>query len=313
VSQRRRCASLFSSFVLWAAAATLLAPASARPSDDFEAQAALFQYDRKVPLDVKEVGRETRDGGVVVRDITFAAVPGREPNKAYVVAPPGAGPFAGVLWLHWLGEPETTNRSQFLKESVGLASLGAVSVLVDAMWSAPEWYENRVPEQDYDNSIRQVIAIRRALDLLLSQPQVDAARVGLVGHDYGGMYGMLASGADPRAKTYVFIATAASLNDWAFFARQPASKAAYLRQNAVLELTDSLRRIRNASTLFQFATNDAYVSRSDTAVLLGASNDRKERRFYDADHGMAVPKAAQDRDAWLAVELGLGRPAAPGP
>ena len=292
----------------WLTVALLALSAGAHAADTPdtpEARAALFAYDRKAPLDVKEVGREVREGGVVVRDVTFAATPGGAPVKAYIVSPAGKGPFAGILWMHWLGEPATTNRTQFLKEAVALAGRGAVSVLPDAMWSAPDWYTNRVPEQDYDNSVRQVIAIRRAYDLLASQEGVDKARVGFVGHDYGGMYGIIASGVEPRAKTYVFIATAQSLSDWAFFVHQPVSKAAYLRQNAVLELTDYLHQIKGASTLFQMADKDIYVARTDGAVLLAAASDKKERRIYEADHGMTNPKASEDRAAWLATELGL--------
>ena len=162
--------------------------------------------------------------------------------------------------MHWLGEPATTNRTQYLGEAVTLAGRGAVSLLVDAMWSAPEWYGKRVPEQDYENSVRQVVALRRAMDLLTSRPDVDKTRIGYVGHDYGGMYGMLAAGLDRRARTYVYLAVASSLNDWAFFARQPKSKTEYLRQNAPLELTDFLRQVKNASTLYQFAKNDDYVT-----------------------------------------------------
>jgi cephalosporin-C deacetylase-like acetyl esterase len=141
------------------------------------------------------------------------------------------------------------------------------------------------------------------MDLLVSRPDVDKARVGFVGHDYGGMYGMLAAGVDGRARTYVYIAVAPSLSHWAFFSRQPASKATYLRQNADLELTDFLRRVKNASTLFQFANNDAYVARADTQVVLAAAAEPKTRRFYDADHSMSVPQAAADRDEWLLKEL----------
>jgi hypothetical protein len=279
-------------------------------ADDFDAQAALFRYDRAADLKVVEAGVE-KQGTVAVHDVQFTPVPGAEPVKAYVVVPEGKGPFAAVLWVHWLGEPATTNRTQFLKEAVDLAPKGMVSLLVEGMWSAPDWYGKRVPEQDYDNSIRQVIALRRAMDLLLSRPDVDKARVGYVGHDYGGIYGMMANGVDGRARTYVYIAVVPSLNDWAFFARQPVSKAAYLRQNAPLELTDYLRQVKNASTLFQFANKDVYVSRADTQVVMGAAAAPKERRFYDADHGMAVPQAMADRDAWLLKELGLGGPGLP--
>ena len=258
-------------------------------ADEFEAQAALFRYDPAVDLKVEEAGVE-KQGTVSVHDIRFTPVPGAEPVKAYIVVPEGKGPFAGVLWVHWLGEPATTNRTQFLKEAVDLAPKGIVSLLVEGMWSAPDWYGKRVPEQDYDNSIRQVIALRRAMDLLLSRADVDKARVGYVGHDYGGMYGMMANGVDRRARTYVYIAVVPSLNDWAFFARQPVSKAAYLRQNAPLELTDYLRQVKNASTLFQFASKDVYVSRADTQVVMGAASTPKERRFYEADRQRLVAR-----------------------
>jgi dienelactone hydrolase len=286
-------------------AAVLAAPGPAAAAEDLRERAALFAYDAHAGLDVREVGAEKREGATV-RDVTFVAVHGRPPVKAYLVVPDGPGPFAGVLWVHWLGEPPTTNRTQFLAEAAALAPRGILSLLVDAMWSAPDWYKDRVPEQDYDNSIRQVVALRRAMDLLSAQPAVDRGRLGYVGHDYGGMYGMLAAGVDRRARTYVYVAVAPSLSHWAFFARQPASKADYLRQNAVLELTDYVSQVQGASTLFQFAENDVYVSRADTSVIVGAANAPKERRLYPADHSMSVPRAAEDRDAWLVKELAAG-------
>ncbi|MBP9945531.1 MAG: hypothetical protein KBH14_03975, partial [Vicinamibacteria bacterium] len=200
-----------------AAAALLLASGALARGDDFAAQRALFNYDASIPLGIVEKGVEKREG-VSIRDVTFNALAGKD-VAAYIVTPEGKGPFAAVLWVHWLGEPETTNRTQFLNEAVKLAAQGVVSVLVDTMWSTavnPEWFGKRVPEEDYANSIRQVIALRRGMDLLLAQPNVDKARVGLVGHDYGGMYSMMMAGVDQRAKAYVYVAVVPSLNDWAF-------------------------------------------------------------------------------------------------
>lgn len=278
--------------------------------DDLAARDALFAYDARIPLAVREKGVERGDG-FLTRDVTFDALSGA-PVAAWVVSPEGTGPFAAVLWVHWLGEPATTNRSQFLAEAKALASRGVVSVLVDAMWSTavnPDWFGSRVPEQDRANSIRQTIALRRALDLLLAQPGVDPARVGVVGHDYGGMYSMLMAGADRRAKAYVYVAVAPSLNDWAFLGPQPKSKAAYLRENADLELTDALRRVKGAATLFQFGTKDVYVSRADTGILAAAAGTRN-RKFYDDEHAMTLPEIRLDRGVFLARELGFAPPTA---
>jgi dienelactone hydrolase len=264
---------------------------------------ALFRYNGKAPVTFKEVSSEQR-GDVTVRDITFSPVPGRE-IKAYLVVPKGSGPFAGILWTHWLGE-EKSNRTQFLDEAVELAPKGAISLLVDAMWSEEKWFGNRILEKDYENSIRQVIELRRALDLLLSQANVDKTRIGFVGHDYGAMYGMLMAGVDQRINSFVFIAATQSLNDWAFLGPQPKSKAAYLKQNSNLELTDSLRQIKNANKLFQFGKGDFYVSQADAAVLFAAAPQPKERKLYDASHKMESKEIARDRDDWLIKQLKLG-------
>lgn len=276
--------------------------AQAQTQPDISARAALFRYNNS-PVKFKVVSSEMR-GDVEVRDITFSPAPGRE-IKAYLVVPKGNGPFAGVLWVHWLGDKKS-NRTQFLNEAVALAPKGAVSLLVDAMWATPQWFTNRVPEKDYENSIRQVIELRRSLDLLLSQTNVDRTRIGFVGHDYGAMYGMLMAGVERRVKTYVFIAATHSLNDWAFLGPQPKSKAAYLKQNANLELTDSLRQVKDASKFFQFGRADFYVSRADTAIIFAAAGEPKQRKMYDAPHEMDLKEIASDRDEWLIKELKLG-------
>ena len=275
----------------------------AQSANESAARSALFRYNARSAVTVNEVSSERR-GDVTVRDITLSPGPGRQ-IKAYLVVPEGNGPFAGILWVHWLGE-EKSNRTQFLDEAVQLAPKGAVSLLVDAMWSAPEWFGKRVPEKDYENSIRQVIDLRRAIDLLLSQPNVDKTRIGFVGHDYGAMYGMLMSGVDQRVNAFVFIAATQSLNDWAFLGPQPKSKAAYLKQNSNLELTDSLRQVKNASKLFQFGKADFYVSQADAAVLFAAATQPKERKMYEAGHKMALDVIVKDRDEWLVKQLKLG-------
>ena len=279
--------------------------AQAQSATEVAARTALFRYNDGSRVAVNEVSSEQR-GDVTVLDMTFSPGPGRE-IKAYLVVPKGNGPFAGILWVHWLGE-EKSNRTQFLEEAVALAPKGAVSLLVDAMWSAPEWFGNRNPEKDYENSIRQVIELRRAVDLLVSQSKVDKTRIGFVGHDFGAMYGMLMAGVDQRMNTFVFIAATQSLNDWAFLGPQPKSKAAYLKQNSNLELTDYLRQVRNASKLFQFGKSDSYVSQADAAVLFAAAPEPKQRKLYEASHKMELNEIVKDRDEWLVKQLKLGSP-----
>ncbi len=282
----------------------------ASPDRLLSSRLPLFAYDRQASFELEDKGVADR-GGVSVRDVSFLAVPGSADGRvaAYIVLPDPRvrRPCAGVLWVHWLGAPATTNRTQFLEEAVALARRGVVSVLVDAMWARPQWYASRVLEEDYANSIRQVVALCRAMDLLLSLPEVDKSRVGFVAHDYGAMYGTVAVAVHPGVRTCVWITPTASLTDWAFFAKKPVSMEAYLAQNRALELTDYLRATTSVRTFMQFAGHDQYVPRAKAEEYFAAANQPKQMRRYEpASHEMGAPPAIrEDRTAWLVRELAL--------
>jgi dienelactone hydrolase len=269
-----------------------------------ENQSTLFAYNQNAPFDLQVLSSEDRDG-VTIQDITFVGVAGSAPVSAYLVTPAGAGSFAGILWGHWLGE-ENSNRIQYLEEAVELAKSGVISLLPNAMWSQPGWYSSRVLDQDYANGVRQVIEFCRAMDLLLAQPQVDAARIAFVGHDYSGMYGTLAAVKSNKAKAYVFVAVTPSFYDWAFYSTQPADKEAYLRQNDPLEILRHLPQIKNGSFLFQFAATDEYVPEEKRSEFYATAPEPKTLKVYDdATHQMHTALIAADRDAWLKAQLGL--------
>jgi predicted esterase len=282
--------------------------AAGRPAAAFK---ELFAYDASADLGLRVAGSTTA-GGAVVRDVTFVARPDRPAERlaAYIVTPATApASMAGVLWVHWLGDPETTNRTQYLEEARALAGRGVVSVLVDAMWAKPRWYRDRVLEEDYRTSIGQVVALRRSLDLLLQQAGVDRNRVALVGHDYGAMYGAIVAGVDGRAKTHVLMAPTASLLDWAFFyGKKPMSMETYRREHEALSLCDHLAAAGRISFFFQFAEKDEYVPLPRALALFGAPTGVKQMAVYGgAGHEMRAPAAIRaDRAAWLARELGLG-------
>lgn len=268
-----------------------------------EPSADLFAYNKSAPLNVQEAGRETR-GAALVRDLTFT--PADKPVKAYLVSPAtGDGPHAAILYVHWLGDPKTTNRTQFLDEAVALAGRGAVSLLVEGMWAEPDWYKNRVPEEDHAQAIRQVIELRRAMDLLLAQPGVDPARVAFVGHDFGAMYGMMAEALDRRAKTCVFMAPTPHFVDWFLFRQQPKDLESYKAQLATIDPVLFVGKLAPAPVFFQFASRDFYVTAEEAAELYAAAGPRKQTATYDAEHDLNQPEVAADRVAWLMRELGL--------
>ncbi len=282
---------------------------------------AWFNYDKGAPLNIVERGSEERDG-VNIRDISFSNSLGGV-VEAYVVAPSTgdgapAAPSAGVLFVHWL-EPrdEDTNRAQFVDEAVTLAKKGVVSVLPDGFWSTtPEKWKTERPrwwrtEFDHDRklSIHQVIELRRALDVLLSQSGVDAERIAYVGHDFGAMYGALVSSVDRRPKAYVLTAGTCAFSRWFIFGSQmsDAERQAYAKQMEPLDPARFVADAAPAALYFQFADNDSYVPEADAKIFYEAASEPKSISWYHADHSVKDKEynARHDRLAWVEEQLGL--------
>ncbi|PTY08338.1 hypothetical protein DB347_01780 [Opitutaceae bacterium EW11] len=260
-------------------------------------------------LQVVRKSSESRDDAIV-SDLTFAAAPGSSLDRtaAFLIRPKEGAVRAAVLWVHWLGKPETTNRSEFLGEASALAGRGVVSLLVDAAWARPGWYEQRVLEEDYGNSVAQVVALCRAIELLRGEAG-SAVPVAIVGHDYGAMYASIAASVGGPVKTCVFIACTPSLLDWAFYHAKPKSMPDYLHRNRGLEMRDYLGELGGASVLCQFAEKDRYVPLAKAADFFAAVSGRKQMTVYGgATHEMAQPATIRaDREAWLMRELSLDR------
>lgn len=268
----------------------------------FAADSDLFHYDKTAPLNMQAVGVEQR-GDVTVRDLTFVGV--KDPIKAYLVVPVTPGPHAAILYVHWFGAPETTNRTEFLNEAVALAERGVVSLLVDAMWSQKGWWRGRKPETDLAGGVAQVIELRRALDLLLAQPGVEPARVAMVAHDFGAMFGAVMGAADGRPKAYVFLAPTPRLSDWYLYNVKPANVDDYKKQLAPLDPINAVAKLAPAPVFYQFASKDKHVPPPRPAEFYGATAPRKQMATYDCEHEMLLPEIGADRVAWLAKELQL--------
>lgn len=268
----------------------------------------LFAYDRSVAFDLKEVSAKEQNG-VTIQDIDYAAYDRRHGRiKAYLVKPMGKGPFAGVLFFHWLGNVKS-DRSEFLDEAVAMARQGTVSLLIQGYFP---WLEQPSEGQaDRQQVIDQTIEVRRALDLLLSQPQVAPKRIGFVGHDYGAMYGSIVAGVDKRVKAYVLMAGMGSFSDWSLkYWPVTAAKGEEAYRQAVKEV-DPIRYVSRAlpaALLFQFANNDKYIPKETALAFFDAASQPKQVKWYDAIHDLNVEAARQDRREWLTRQLRLATP-----
>ncbi len=246
-------------------------------------------------------------GGVSIDDITIH-VPSGPDLPAYVVRPAGhqqPASDAGILFLHWLGQIHN-DRTEYLGEAVSLASKGVVSVLPQGSFP---WAGAPVgDERDVTSVEHQAAAFEAALDYLAALPAVDGGRIGLVGHDYGAMYGALLADTDSRVSTAVLETPDATWGNW--FAKywlgyQGEQRRKYLALFRGLDPVEHTARLGDA-VLLQWAGKDVYVSPKVQARYAASSPDAVVKLYPNADHQL-TDQAAADRDAFLATHLGLGR------
>jgi dienelactone hydrolase len=264
----------------------------------------LFEY-KPAPFDLQEVSTK-EDNGAVITDVSYAGYTSRHGRiKAYLVKPKGAGPFAGVVFFHWLGRPKG-DRTQFLDEAVALSKRGVTSLLIQGYFP---WKEPPVDgPTDRQQIIDQTIEARRAIDLLLSQKEIDHKRVAYVGHDYGSMFGGIVAGVDPRVKSYVLIAGLGKFSPWSLkYWPKTATKGNEAYEQAVSPL-DPIRfvsRAKSTAFLFQFANSDEYITKEEATAFFEQARGPKEVKWYDAEHDLSLEAARIDRDAFLARQLKL--------
>ena len=261
--------------------------------------AGLFDYNPSAPMDVKVVGTEMRDG-IEVRDITFANISGGR-TAAYLVVPKVRGAHPAALMMHWYApEEKDSNRTQYLGQAVELAKFGVVSLLPETMWSEPKWFPTRNRADDYDASVRAVKETRRALDLLLSQPGVDKKRVGLIGHDFGAMYGAILITADKRPTLYALQAFTDTMSHWYLYGPKlpDAARDEFIAKLKPLDAVEHLGKAAPAPVLLQFGTTDHHVPKPRADAIIAATSEPKKVIWYPTEHGLNA-QAVQDRVAWI--------------
>ncbi len=275
---------------------------------------ALFDYDRAAPLNVSTAATEQR-GGVTVGDIAFTNPYGEEVT-AYLVRPAGEGPHPAVLYVHWYGFPDG-NRDEFLDEAVALAQEGAVALLVDDRFSSHHFrgkWSGSDAASDLQIVIRQVVELRRALDLLVAQQGVDVQRIAYVGHDFGALYGAVLAGVEPRIRTLVLMTPVPEFSDWFLIGTPlpPAQRDDYRAALLPVAPAQYVGHAAPASLFFQFARADGSVSPAQAGNLYSAAGQPARVEWYEGGHALQQnADATRDRLQWLRQELGLAADGGP--
>ncbi len=274
---------------------------------------AQFDYDRQKPLAVEESPAELVEG-VNFREISYESPHGgRVP--AYLIAPLGRGPYAGIVFVHW-GQG---NRSEFISEAIVYAKAGAVSLLIDTPHMRPDFdgardgFEN--PANTRDTYVQLVVDIRRGFDLLTTRNNVAVGRLGYVGHSLGATWGGAIAGVEKRARAFVLIGGLPNLVDrdtsyptemWQRIESNYSEEQLRAYRAFILPLSPE-RFVGDAepgSVFFQFARYDRFISAGAAAAFEAAAR-APHVRWYATGHEFNDLASVRDRAVWLRERLQL--------
>lgn len=254
------------------------------------------------------VAAEDRDG-ILVRDIRIEA-PSGDPIEAYLIEPAivdARTPRPGLLFAHWFDtEAPNGNRTEFVPEAVEWARRHRAAAILPQL-TFPWAGDPTGSAADGGRVVAEVTRLRRCLDLLAARPAVDAARIGAVGHDFGGMHAILLGTVDRRPAAYVLIAAVPRWADWflPFWAIEE-DRIDYLRAMRPFDPIEHVGKAAPARVLFQFGKRDFFIAPMTGLEFKRAAGDDAELKAYEAEHDMAIAEALSDRTAFLETVLQVG-------
>ncbi len=264
-----------------------------------------FAYDAGRPLSAKDRGVVDDDYPVAVHDVSYAS--GEDTIDAFVSVPPGSARRPAVVYVHGAG----STRDSMIGPALWLAARGAVTLALTAPSSTASAPAVTGPldrlRWQRALEIRDVTAVRRAVDLLAERDDVDPDRIGFVGWSAGARAGAILAGVEPRLHALVLISGGtAPVSDFV--------RAAPIELRPQVEETmasiDPLRYIAQArpgSLLLQDGLRDSVIPRKALQALIDAAPEDTDVRWYGAEHALG-PVAYREHMSWLGERLEIEGP-----
>jgi hypothetical protein len=241
-----------------------------------------------------------RKGSVVVHDIAFRS--GTEPIEGFLVEPIDATNLPGIVLMHGSGG----DRNELLSKAIELAQRGAVTLTLTApSTSDPLPAPTNVAELlagSTATTVRDVVAVRRAADVLASRPTVNPKRIGYLGWSAGAKTGTFVAASDPRFRALALLSAGADTVT-AFVAQAPPADRKIARQ--ALGSIDPIRYValaRPGTLLLEDGTRDQVIPHEALENVVRAAPHGTVVHWYPAGHALNA-KAYGAAFTWLLQRL----------
>jgi dienelactone hydrolase len=261
-----------------------------------------FGYDAAAPLRFRDHGVVGRSDRLAVHDISFLS--GGRRVAGFLLIPVGSVRRPAVVFVHGSGG----DRSELLDPAAALALRGIVTLTLtepSASPPAPARTGSELIRRQRDLVVADVVAVRRAVDLLSTLASVDPGRIGYLGWSAGARLGAFVAAAEPRVRALVLLSGGADPVA-AFVAQAPKALRAQVRSD--LGSVDPLLYIGRAhgAVLLEDGTSDEVVPHEALLNIVRAAPKGTGVRWYAAGHTLNN-QAYRDAFAWLQRRLAVKR------
>lgn len=229
---------------------------------------------------------------------------------AYIIEPQANGPLPAAIYLHPSGGGRTTQ----LDEARQLAAEGYVVMLIDSPKVRPDaWLiseDHAIPNHNRDIYRQQIIDVRRGIDLLAQQPNVDASRISIIGKNLGGGFAGILSGVENRVGTFVIQAAIPELGKFWPTMAHPVADAEreqvgqerleeYALETAVTDALNYVDLRADKRVLYQWGEHDDWFTREQALEMVALTTGEVTSIWYDEGHDLTSPDVVRDYIRWL--------------
>ncbi|HVF84807.1 MAG TPA: dienelactone hydrolase family protein, partial [Abditibacteriaceae bacterium] len=291
----------------------------AKVVDVWTKRRAIYDYDRRVPLELKSISRQSNNG-VLTEKMSVRGVRGAT-EPFYIVTPAAAtanNRAPGLILIHGLGG----DIEQMLFVAQLYANQGYASLIPEIV-NHGERYSNSHARFGTDvtslrsDIIESVGDIRRTLDVFAARPQIDAQRIGLVGISLGSILGTMTTSVDERIATAVFTVggadwrTILGQSDISSSSTKDATQKLSAAQIALLDDVDPknfVGHIAPRPILLLNGKRDNIIPVAAARTFFQSAREPKKQIWFDSGHLLPVLEVAAPINDWL--EDHLKKPAA---
>lgn len=259
-----------------------------------------YNYDRSLPLDVKEELFDEADACIVYK-VYFNSVNG-ERVPSLLSLPKGSGKFACVVFLHGYGG----SKEDMLSAADPVAAEGYAIMSIDAEFHGERKEAGKALystnfEESRNGIIQTVIDLRRAVDYLETRRDIDMDKIGYVGGSMGGIIGAIFIGVEPRIKAAALLVAGGNMSLMIKESQHSAIPAIreYLDAQGVsysdlqefMDPVDPINFIAEFSprpVVFHLGKFDRVVPAEAGQQLYDAAGEPKQVYWYDSGHDIPL-------------------------